>query len=189
MDPGHAEDGGDGNHALRRQAEDDEAGDDGNGKKRRAVGRGGDEATEIKREHHGAGGNRAGEPGDKRRPPGQERGERPECSAKVDILAARSRLERGELGVGHRAGKRQQAAGDPRRQEQQRARNRGGDLRRREQDAAADDVGNDDRGGVKRAEAAFELAGRGAGSGRHARILTTKGAEVTKTSRRAAVIR
>ena len=130
------------------------------------------EATQIEREHDRAGRDGAGETRHERRPPGQEAGQRSERRAQVDVLAAGARPQRRQLRVGHRAGERQPAAGDPRREERQGARHRRGDLRRREQNAAADDVGDDECGGVERPETAFErLFGRGGGSGGHVGII------------------
>ena len=45
--------------------------------------------------------------------PGEERGERSERVAQVDVFAAGVRPQRRELGVGHRAGERERAAGEP----------------------------------------------------------------------------
>ena len=82
---------------------------------RRRVARRRHEAPDVEREDDGAGRDGAGEAGDKRRPAGQERRETAERRAQVDVLATGARPQRGELGIRHRAGKREQAAGDPRR--------------------------------------------------------------------------
>ena len=74
----------------------------------------GHEAPEIEREHDGAGRDRAGEAGDERRPAGEERGQPAERRAQVDVLAAGARPQRRQLGVRHRAGKREQRRRRPR---------------------------------------------------------------------------
>ena len=63
----------------------------------------------------GGGGDGAGETGDERRPPGEERGQRPVGGAQIDVLAAGARPHRRQLGVGHRPGEREQAADQPHR--------------------------------------------------------------------------
>ncbi len=85
----------------------------GNGEERRLVGRGRHETADVFRERDRCGGDGAGEPGDKRRPPCQERGERPERIAQIDVLAAGARPKRRQLRIGHRAGERQHAAEHP----------------------------------------------------------------------------
>ena len=102
------------------------------------------EASEVKREHGSAGRDGAGKAGDKRRPPGQKSGHAAERGIEVHVFAAGSRSQRGELGIRHRAGKRERAAGQPRRQKQPRIWNVGRDLSRKEENAAADHIGNDD---------------------------------------------
>ena len=66
------------------------------------------EARDVVGERDGAGRDRAGEAGNERGPPGEERRERTEGVAQVDVLAAGVRPHRRELGVGHRAGEREQ---------------------------------------------------------------------------------
>ena len=94
---------------------------DRNDEQRSAVRRAGKEPAEIERQNDGAGGNRAGKAGDKRRPAGEKRRQPAERRVQVDVFAARARPQRGQLRVGHGAGKRQRAAGHPRRQETRRA--------------------------------------------------------------------
>ena len=82
---------------------------------RRRVARRRHEAPDVEREDDGARRGGTGKAGDKRRPAGQERGQTAERGAQVHVLATGPRPQRGELGIRHGAGKREQAAGDPRR--------------------------------------------------------------------------
>ena len=117
----------------------------------------GHESPEIVRRAEGAGGHRAGEPGDERRPPGQEGRQLTVAFPQVDVLAARSRAQRPEFGVRHRAGEGEQPAAQPDREKPQRVRHGLCDDLRRDEDADADDVRDDDGGGVDRAQAAIEV--------------------------------
>ena len=121
-----------------------------------AIARDRDEAAEVIRDAERAGGDGAGKPGHERCPAGEERREAAEALAQVDVLAARARPQRAELGVGHRADEREQAAGDPDAEERDGMRHGLRDDARRDEDADADDVRNDDSGGVERTETAFE---------------------------------
>ena len=123
---------------------------------RRGVGRPGGEALQIERNDHRAGGNRAGEPGDERRPSGQESGEAAIRFAQVDVLASRARPQRGQLRIGHRATEREQPARNPGREEQPGVRGVGGDAGREEENASPDDVRHDDRRRVERPEPPLE---------------------------------
>ena len=84
----------------------------------------------------------------------------PEALAQVDVLAARARAQRSELGVGHRADEREQAAGEPDGEEPDGVRHGLRDDARRDEDADADDVRDDDGGGVEGTETAFERVRR-----------------------------
>ena len=127
------------------------------------VGHCGNEAADVISERDGAGRDRAGETGDERRPSRQERGERTERLAQVDILAPGTGPQRGELGVRHRAGERQGPADQPHTNHRHRLRDELRDEDGNEEDAAAYDVRDDDRGCIERAEAPLE---RGSDTGR-----------------------
>jgi hypothetical protein len=97
------------------------------------------------------------EPGDKRRPTGEECGERTVGLAQIDVFTARAWPQRRELRIRHRTHERQQAADDPSREKQPGVRKQCGDLGRGEENTAADDVGHDDRGRLEPAEAVIEI--------------------------------
>ena len=76
--------------------------------------------------------------------------------AQVDVFAAGPRPQRRQLGIRRRAAEREHAARHPDAEEQPRVRNTRRDQRRGKENAAANDVGDDDRRGIKRTEAAIE---------------------------------
>ena len=90
--------------------------------------------------------------------------------AQVDVLAARLRAPRGELGVRQRARERERAAGGPDAEHRAGRGQQRGDESGRREDADADDVGDDDDRRVERAEPAVEGARAGAGHARRARL-------------------
>ncbi len=76
--------------------------------------------------------------------------------AQVDVLAAGFRLPRRQFGVRQRAEERERAAEHPHAENRRAIRQQGRDKAGRDEDADADDVGDDDGGGVERAEASLE---------------------------------
>ncbi len=156
--PRHAVDCGERHHGLRRDTYRQRAWNDRNGEERRAVAGTGKEASEIGRQDDRRRGYGARESGNERRPAAEKRREPAERLAQVDVFAAGTRTQGGELRIGHRPRKCQQPASRPRGQEWQGRRNGSGDLRRGEQDSATDDVGNDESSGVEGTEAALENA-------------------------------
>ena len=108
-------------------------------------------------EHDCARRNRASKAGDKRRPSGQKSREPAEGGVQVNILAARARTQRRQLGIRHRSREGERAARNPGAEKPDGVGNSRRDLRRCEQNAAADDVGNDDGGSIERAEPSLEL--------------------------------
>ena len=89
----------------------------------------GEEPAEVVGKDDRADRDRAGEPGDERRPAGEKRRERAECRVQVDVLAAGAGTQRRQLRIGHRAGEREQAAGQPCEQEPPRVGHAGRHLR------------------------------------------------------------
>jgi hypothetical protein len=79
--------------------------------------------------------------------------------AQVDILSARVRQQRAELGETQRAQHGDAAGGDPRGQHQQRRPDRLRHARRLEEDTRADDDADDQRGGVNECQVAARLEG------------------------------
>lgn len=122
----------------------------------RAIAGQGHEASQVAGERHGARGDGPGEAGDERRPAGQKRRQRSERLPQVDVLAARTRPERRQFRVRHRAHEREGAAGEPDGQHRPRVADKLRHENRDEEDAAADHVRDNDRGRVERTEPAVE---------------------------------
>ena len=117
VDEREQDDEGAGGQRVNRERHHDGGERNGDREQRGAIGDARHEPVERDDEEDGAGGDRAAEPGDKRRPPGQETGERSVGFAEVHVLTARFRPQRGEFGVGHGAHERQHASSHPGEQE------------------------------------------------------------------------